>query len=67
VPFSVCEFRESNREMRVLGGRGFTVEREREVFRLIIWCKSCHPLPRCVSPLLASTLHKYIKKLRNAR
>jgi hypothetical protein len=32
VPFSVCEFRESNREMRVLGGRGFTVEREREVF-----------------------------------
>lgn len=29
MPFSVCEFRESNREMRVLGGRGFTVERER--------------------------------------
>lgn len=28
--------------MRVLVGRGFRVERAREVFRLVIWCESCH-------------------------
>lgn len=44
VGFGVCEFRESNREMRVLEGRGFTVERAREVFKLVIRCKSCHTL-----------------------